>query len=140
MAAPYNKFNIFVLDLGLGVHDLDATGDDIYIYLTNNLPDAENDAVRADLLGITEENGYADADTTQTWSRATTTATLDNQDKVWTAAGGSFGPLQYVVMYNETTVVKAEPLIAWWDYASSITVLVGETFTVDFGVKTFDLT
>jgi len=138
--ASYNKFNIFVLDLGLAVHDLSTGGDDLYLYLTNNTPDAENDAVKADLTGITEQNGYAAADALNDYTRVTTTATLTCTTKQWTAAAGSFGPFQYVVLYNENTAVKTDPLIAWWNYGSSITVLDTETFTVTFGASVFTLT
>lgn len=138
--ASYNKFNIFVLDIGSAVHDLPTAGDDLYLYLTNNTPDAENDAVKTDLVGITEQNGYAAADAIQDYTRSGGTATLTCTTKVWTASGGSFGPFQYVVMYNENTAVKTDPLISWWDYGSSITVLDTETFTVTFGASTFTLT
>jgi len=120
--------------LGKGVHQLHAAGHALYCYLTNNAPDAALDAVRADLLGITEENGYAAADAQNDYTEAAGTGTLTCQDITWTAVVGSFGPFRYVVLYNED--VAGDPLIAWWDYGSSITVLVGETFKVDFGAST----
>ena len=62
--------------------------------------------------------------------------TLLNQnvksDVVFTAAGGSIGPFRYAVVYNDTPTSPADPLIAWFDYGSSITLLTGETFTADF--------
>jgi hypothetical protein len=33
----------------------------------------------------------------------------------------------------------ADPLIASWNYGSSFTVAVGETFTVDFGATIFSI-
>ncbi len=53
----------------------------------------------------------------------------------WTASGGSFGPLQYVVLYNEDATSPLDALIGWWDYGSSVTVLDGEQFKVDFGAS-----
>ena len=137
--ATYNKFNTFIEDLGDKVHDLNDAGDTLKIYLTNNAPDAENDAVKADLVGITEENGYAPADVQNDWSRTTTVAKLTGVDYEWTAAGGSFGPFRYVVLYNDTPTSPADPLIAWWDYGSSITCNTGEKFKADFGTEIFDL-
>ncbi len=128
----YNKFQQFVEDLGKGVHQLHAAGHTLMLYLTNNAPDAALDAVKADLVGITEENGYAAADAQNDYTETGGTGTMTCVDKVWTATGGSFGPFRYVVLYNDTPVTPADPLICWWDYGSAITVLVGETFTVDF--------
>lgn len=58
---------------------------------------------------------------------------------MWTAAGGSFGPLQYIAHYNDTQTSPADPLICWHDYGSAVTVLTGETFTVDYGASLFTL-
>ena len=135
--AAYNKFQDFVEALCRGEHQLHAAGHALYCYLTNNAPDAALDADKADLAGITEEHGYAAADAQNDLSEAGGTATLTCQDIVWTAVGGSFGPFRYVVLYNETHANDA--LIAWWDYGSSITVLTGESFTVDFGASVFTL-
>ena len=133
--AAYNKFQDFVEQLGKGVHHLHAAGDMLCIYLTNNVPDAALDAIVADLVGITEQNGYSLADAQNDYTETTGTGTLTCVDKVWTATGGSFGPFRYVVLYNDTPTAPADPLIAWWDYGAAITVLVGETFTVDFGAS-----
>jgi hypothetical protein len=53
-------------------------------------------------------------------------------DVVFTASGGSVGPFRYAVLYDDTQTSPAKPLIAWWDYGSSITLADTETFTVDF--------
>lgn len=133
--ANYVKFQDFVEQLGKGVHQLHAAGHTLMLYLTNNTPDANLDAVKADLVGITEQNGYAAADAQNDYTEAAGTGTLTCVDKVWTATAGGFGPFRYVVLYNDTPTTPADPLIAWWDYGSAITVLVGETFTVDFGAS-----
>jgi hypothetical protein len=133
--ATYNKFQDFVEQLGKGVHQLHAAGHTLMLYLTNNAPDAALDAVKADLAGITEQNGYAAADAQNDYTETGGTGTLTCVDKVWTASGGSFGPFRYVVLYNDTPTSPADPLIAWWDYGSAITVNDGETFTVDFGAS-----
>ena len=135
--ATFNKFETFVGDVGKKVHDLDA--DMLMVYLTNNLPDTAADSVKADLVGITEENGYTAADITNTWSETTGTGTLGGTDVEWTATTGGFGPFQYVVLYNDTPTAPADPLVAWWDYGSSISCGDGEKFTVDFGTSILTL-
>lgn len=137
--AAYNKFQDFVEQLGKGVHQLHAAGHTLMLYLTNNAPDAALDAVKTDLAGITEENGYAAADAQNDYTETSGTGTMTCVDKVWTASGGSFGPFRYVVMYNDTPTSPADPLISWWDYESSITVNDGESFTVDFGASTLTI-
>lgn len=133
--ATFNKFQDFAEQLGKGVHQLHAAGHTLKVYLTNNTPDAANDAVLADLLGITEEHGYTAADAQNDYTESGGTGTLTGVDIVWTASGGSFGPFRYAVLYNDTPVSPADPLIGWWDYGSSITVNTGETFTVNFGAS-----
>ena len=133
--AAFVKFQDFVEQLGKGVHQLHAAGHMLKVYLTNNTPDVALDAVIADLVGITEQNGYAAADIQNDYTEATGTGTMTGVDVVWTGTGAGFGPFRYVVLYNDTPVAPADPLVAYWDYGSSISVLAGETFTVDFGAS-----
>jgi len=137
--ATFNKFQDFVEQLGKGVHQFHAAGHTLMVYLTNNTPDAAADAVKADLLGITEENGYAAADITNDYTETGGTGTLIGVDVPWTATGGSFGPFRYVPMYNDSDAILTDPLIAWWDYGSSISCNAGESFTVDFGASILTL-
>jgi hypothetical protein len=136
--ALFKKFYQFAGDLGLAVHDLNA--DTLKVYLTNTAPSQSADAVKADLAGITEEHGYAPADITNVYSQTSGLGTLTGTDVVWTGTVGSFGPFQYVVLYNDSTTVKTDPLIGYWDYGSAITILTDETFTVDFGTNILTLT
>jgi len=137
--AAYVKFQQFVKDLGDKVHDLDA--DDIRVYLTNATPDVAADTVIADLAEISAGNGYTAGgeSATAVWTETTGTGTLAGTDIVWTAAGGTIGPFRYAVLYNTTPTSPLDPLIAYWDYGSSITLNDGETFTVDFGASIFTL-
>jgi hypothetical protein len=77
---------------------------------------------------------------TNVYSQTSGLGALTGTDVVWTAADGSFGPFRYVVLYNDSTTVKTDPLIGYWDYGSEITVLTGETFTVDFSTNILTLT
>jgi hypothetical protein len=140
MAVAFNKFNTFVKDLGDKVHDLDA--DVLKIYLTNAAPSASGDAVKTDLAEITAENGYPSggSDAQGVWTESGGVGTLATTDIVYTASGGSFGPFRYAVLYNDTPTSPADPLIGYYDYGSAITVLDGETLTVDFGATTLTIT
>lgn len=129
--AIFNKFNQFVEDLGLGVHNLN-TGT-LNVYLSNATPSASADAVKADLAEITNQNGYtAPVDTQNSWAESSGTATLTGTKVTITASGGSVGPFQYVVLYNDTPTSPADPLIGWWDYGAAVTLATGESFAIKF--------
>lgn len=132
--ATFNKFNAFVEHLAEKVHNLGA--DTLKVYLTNNAPDAAADAVFADLAEISAGFGYTaggNAASISSSAQSGGTYKLVLADPAtWTASGGSIGPFRYAVLYNDTPTSPADPLIGWWDYASSITLAAGETFTVDF--------
>lgn len=140
--ASYNKIQDFVEQLCKGVHQLHAAGHTLKVMLTNSAPVATN-TVKADLTDISAGNGYSagGTDTQNDLSETTGTATVSAVDVVFTASGGTIGPFRYVALYNDTPTSPADPLIAWWDYGSSITLADTETFTVDFGSNTlFTLT
>lgn len=130
--AAFNKFQVFVEHQAEKVHNLGA--DLLKVYLSNEAPLA-TDTVKLDIADITAGNGYTAGGTAATiTSSAHTTGTykLVLADVVFTASGGSIGPFRYSILYNDTPTSPADPLIGWWDYGSSITLLDGEPFTVDF--------
>lgn len=128
--AAFQKFNIFVQDLGRKVHDLNS--DVLKIMLTNVVPLATN-AVKADITEITPQSGYVAGGVTvatTTYVQANGVAKLAaTADPIFSATGGSFGPFRYAVLYNSTPA--AGPLIGWWDYGIGIPLNNGDTFTVD---------
>ena len=136
----YNKFETFVGDLGLQVHELNA--DLLQVYASNAAPSASLDSIKTDLAEITAENGYpaGGSDSLNAYSEATGTGTLTATDVTWTASGGTFGPLRYIVQYNNTPASPLDPLISWWDRGASVTIQDGESFTVNFGANVFTLT
>lgn len=139
--ATFNKFQAFTEHVLEKVHDIDL--DTLKVYLTDNTPDAANDAVKADLVeSVAGGNGYTAGghDAQAATSRSGGTTSVTGVDIVITASGGSIGPFRYAVLYNDTPAAPADPLIAWWDYGGSITVAAGETFTIDFGSTIFTLT
>jgi hypothetical protein len=129
--ATYNKFNQFPLDLINGVHALGTHS--LKVALSNTAPSASNATLSA-ITQITAGNGYSSGGSTTapTTSTSSGTAKLACSDVVFTAAGGSIATLRYAVLYNDTPTSPADPLIAWWDYGSSVAPASGETFTVDF--------
>ena len=137
--AVFFKFQQFVEDLGLGVHNLD-TGS-LKVYLSNATPSASLDAVKADLAEITPGNGYTSGghDATGVWTETAGTATLAGTDITITASGGTVGPFRYAVLYNDTPTSPADPLIGCWDYGSAITLNSGEALLVDFGASILTL-
>ena len=130
--ASFNKFNIFVQDIGNGVHNLSSNA--CKVMLTNTSPTASN-AVFADLTEIAAGNGYTAGGNTASitsYTQTSGTAKLILADPAtWTASGGSIGPFRYAVLYNSTPTSPLKPLIGYWDYGSSVTLAAGETFTVD---------
>jgi hypothetical protein len=138
--AVFNKFDDFVEQLALAKHDLSAAGHVLKVYLSNTAPVASN-TVKANIAEITATNGYpaGGTDIQNATSETAGTLTVTAVDVVFTAAGGSFGPLRYAIIYNDTQTSPADPLVGWYDYGSSITVLDGETLTIDFGASLLTL-
>ena len=140
MSSSFNKYNCFVENLAEKVHNL--ASDTLKVALTNTAPNAATHAVLADIGEIAGGNGYTAGgnQTAQSSSSQTGgTYTLVSADPAtWTASGGSIGPFRYAVLYNATAA--GGPLIGYWDYGASITLNVGETFTVDLGASTLTLT
>ncbi len=139
--AAFNKFEDFVLRLGEGVHQLHDAGHLLKVYASNAAPSVSADTVKVDVLEITAANGYpaGGSDTANTYTEVTGTGSCVGTDVTWTASGGSFGPLQFVVLYNDTPTSPADPLISWWDHGTSVTINDGESFTVDFGTEMFTI-
>lgn len=128
--AAYNKFNDFAEQLLKGVHNFAAHT--FRAALTNTLPAAGNTAL-ADIAQIANGGGYLAGGYTLdsvVLSEAAGVAKVAIADEVITAAGGSIGPFRYVVVYNDTAAGK--PLVCWYDYSTSATLLDTESFTLDF--------
>lgn len=136
--ASYNKFYCFVEDVAEKKHNLGS--DTLKVFLTNTAPNASTHTAYDGVTGttgpaeITAGNGYtAGGNSAAISSSAQTTGTYKlvlADPATWTATGAGFGPFRYAVLYNDTSAGKE--LIAWWDYASNVTLAAGETFKVDF--------
>jgi hypothetical protein len=135
--ATFNKFQNFVEDFGKGVHQLHAAGHTFKVYLSNAAPNAATHTVKADIAEISAGNGYTagGVDIQNDYSESGGTGTMTAVDVVITASGGSIGAFRYAIIYNDTPTSPADPLMGWYDYGSSITLLDTEIFTVDFGAS-----
>lgn len=127
--ATYNKFQPFVEHLAEGVHNLGSN--QLVVALTNTLPTAGM-ATRSELTEVAYTNLSSRNITTTSSSQSGGTYTLILTDLTLTSTGGSTGPFRYVVVYNDTPTSPADPLIAWFDYGSSITLADGESLDIDF--------
>lgn len=134
--ASFNKFNCFVGDVGLKLHNLNT--DTLEVYLTNTAPVATNTVYNTP-ADLTTGGGYTagGASVTNAYSQTGGVGTLTGSNVVFTATTG-FGPFRYAVLYNNTAVAKN--LIGWWDYGSAVTLGASETFTVAFGANILTLT
>lgn len=143
--AAFTKYNQFVEDLAQKVHDLFGTAgsgaDTCKVMLSNAAPNVATHAVRADVTELATANGYTSGGSSiaNAGTRSGGTVTVAATDVVFTASGGDIGPFRYAIIYNDTPVSPADPLIGYYDYGSSITLHDTETFTVDFGASLFTL-
>lgn len=127
--AVYNKFNQFTKDLIDGKHNF--ASNTFKIFLTNTQPSPTMTA-KADMTEITAGFGYSAGGPTVTISTSTSggVAKVTGSNVTVTAAGGSIGPFQFAVLYNDTA--SGDPPIAWWDYGAPITLADTEALTVVF--------
>lgn len=137
--ATYVKYQVFIEDVAEKVHNLGS--DTLKVALTNTAPNVATHGGLADITEISAGNGYTAGGTAPAISSSAQTSgtyKLVLADVVFTASGGSIAAFRYAVLYNDTST--GDRLIAYWDYGSSITVLVGETFTWDADASTGVLT
>jgi hypothetical protein len=130
----FTFFHEFKRYLGENVIDLDTHS--FKFYLTNAAPNAATHTVKADLAGITTQNGYAEVTITQTWQETGAGTGIwrfaASADITWTASGGSYGPFRYAVLYDDTPSSPADPLVGYIDNGSEVTISDGNLFTLDF--------
>lgn len=136
--ATFNKLNGFVEHLAERVHNLGS--DQLRIALSNVAPSAEavppTTSTADCILARITQISYAFAssrDLTVVSSQQTAgTYRLVVGDITLTATGGNVGPFRYVYVFNDTPTSPADPLIGYYDYGSSLTLLPGESLTIDF--------
>jgi hypothetical protein len=126
VTSAFYKFQPFVEAAMEGIHNLGSN--QLKVALTNTAPTAAN-SVLTDISEISYTNCSTRNVATTASSQTSGTYKLVCTDLVLTASG-AVGPFRYVVLYNDTAASKN--LIAWYDYASSLTMGNGDTFTINF--------
>lgn len=135
--ATYQKFNQTVEDTEHGVYD--AATDQYIVALTVAAPIASNE-VLANLTQISYTNLSSRNLTTVTSAQTSGTYTQLFADLVLTASGGDVAAFRYITIYSDTPTSPADPLHNFYDFGSSLTLLVGETLTIDFTTSTYTVT
>ena len=144
--ATFTKLNGFVEHLAEGVHNLGSG--QLVVALSNTAPGSESSPPTAStancILANVTQVSYANCSTrnvtTSSSEQTAGTYKLVCADLTLTASGGTVGPFRYVYLYNDTPTSPADPLICYFDYASSITLNSGETFLIDFSAASGVLT
>jgi hypothetical protein len=132
--ATFTVFDAFIADLFSGNHDFST---DLYrFYLTNQTPNAATNAIKSDLVEIEAGNGYEQngvGSAIVNFSQVDGFISIEVADPDVIIASGdadaTIGPFRYVVFYNSTTV--NDPLVAYFDYRSSITMNINERFAIN---------
>lgn len=124
--ATYTKFQPFVEKLAEKAHNLGS--DQLVVALTNSAPSAAN-GVLADITEISYTNLSSRNITTTSSAQTSGTYKLVLADLTLTASG-TVGPFRYVVIYNDTAT--NDELIGYYDYGSALSLISGDTFTLDF--------
>src|SRR3990172_4223483 len=130
--ASYNKFHQFVEDLASGVHNFSSHKCKVVLTLASP---ASSNSVLADLTQATASNGYTSGGLTASIidsSQSNGLYKLTLEDVSFTASGGDMPLFRYVSLYNDTPTSPADPLIAYWDYGSTVNITSGNSFTIDF--------
>lgn len=124
--ATFTKFQPFVEAMAEKVHNLGS--DQIVVALTNTAPNA-TDATLSQITEISYTNLSSRNVTTSSSAQTSGTYKLVLTDLVLTASG-TVPTFRYVVLYNDTST--SDNLIAYWDRGFAVTMIDGDTFTVDF--------
>lgn len=137
--ATFTFFDEFKNRLGDGTIDLD--GHTFKAMLTNTAPSAGSNAIKSDITEIAAGNGYTAGGvtlTSVTWAETgagTGIWQFSCADMSWTAAGGDIATHRYLVVYDDTPTLPADPLVGYVDRGSSAVISNGNTRTWDVGAN-----
>lgn len=124
--ATLNKFNSFTEAIAEKKHNLGT--DQLVIALSASAPSATNtqlsDITQISYAGLSSRNL-----TTSSSSQTSGTYKLVLSDLVLTASA-TVATFRYIIIYNDTAT--NDELIGYYDYGSNLTLLSGDTLTLDF--------
>ncbi len=126
--ATFTPYDAFIQELGRGGHDLDA--DVLKIALSNTAPTVASDATLSDVTEISAGGGYSAGGETvanNAYSQTSGTGILTGDDVTFTASG-SVASFRYAIMYNSS---KTDKLIGYLDHGSTVTMVAGDSYTVN---------
>jgi hypothetical protein len=126
--AAFNKFNSFTQALAEKQHNLSTDTLEVALCAAANAPVAINSQL-SNLTQISYTNLSSRVIGSATASSSSGTYKLVLPDLVLTASG-TVAAFRYVVLFNQTSA--NDLLIGWYDYTSDLTLLNGETLTIDF--------
>ena len=133
--ATFTMYDEGIFNILSNAVDLDT--DTFKAALTNTAPDAAAHDEFVDITEITAQNGYVAGGQILDNVALTETGagtgiwqwTFD--DETFTAAGGTFGPFRYAVVYSDTST--GDKLIGFADNGVSTSVADGNSFTLNVG-------
>jgi hypothetical protein len=129
--ASYNKFNSFVEAVAEKVHNLGSDTLTVALTAAANAPVNTNTQL-SNLTQISYANLSSRVLAGVTSSQTSGTYTLDANDLVLTASG-TVATFRYVVIYNDTAT--NDELICWFDHGSDVSLVNGETYTIQFNAS-----
>jgi len=143
--ATGSKINDFIEGIFEAEHNF--ASDTLQIALSNTAPASETSDPTATgngiLTNVTEVSytNYTDDMAvdrvleTVTSGEASGTYTLDADDIVITASGGTLATFRYIYLFNQTSTTPTDQIIAVWDHGSGISLATGESATIQWNAS-----
>lgn len=128
--ASFVKFQPLIEDVWEGVHNFGSN--QLIVFLTTNANIPTNTMrTLSQVTPIAYTNLSSRNITTSSSSQSSGTYKLILTDLVLTASG-NVATFRHVGVYNDTPTSPADPLVGMYDYGSDITMVNGDTVTIDF--------
>jgi hypothetical protein len=128
--APFAKFNSFVYMIATGGHNLTTDQLRVAFCSAANTPVSTNSLLSNLTTNLWVGLGGSTSNVSTTGSnQAAGLYKLVVADWVGTAQS-AVAPFQYVVIYNASRANS--PLVGWYDYGGTVSMVTGDTFTIDF--------
>lgn len=146
VAATYTKANDWIVNALNGTVDVNA--DTFKIALSNTAPGSEasnplsdGNGVLANVTQVSYTNYTDDLTVDRTLQGISSTQTggvytLDSTvNFTITASGGAIAGFRYIYLYDDTSTSPADPIVAVWDYGSTLTLADGDSAPITFNAS-----